>query len=247
MGYRGETAGDAVEAPTASGVLRLVIEPRVIRLSLGQRSLHIADEIATLVEHGKSKDDSYPYPLSGPLVIARDVPRDDLGIWVEVPPRGKRPAGMKRIFGVEPLSLLERDGLAALQVLDSLVHRLRAATAQMTGGVRRAIEMGSAKSNGIDKVLLVDHGDRFAVFSRALFRDRAKLACTVHDDGRVEVMTSKGTATVTVKSKFGVTVLGDYIRFADRHGNDVVRVSMPWIEPEDRRELARRIGQLVDR
>ena len=49
-----------------------------------------------------------------------------------------------------------------------------------------------------------------------------------------------------MRSQHGVTVWGDYVRFADPDGTDLARVAIPWIAPEDRRELARRIGQLVD-
>jgi len=57
VGYRGEPAGEALEAPTAAGPLRLTIDPKVIRLSVGDRTVLLADEIATLVEHGKKVDD----------------------------------------------------------------------------------------------------------------------------------------------------------------------------------------------
>ena len=56
-----------------------------------------------------------------------------------------------------------------------------------------------------------------------------------------------GDHTVTVRSRFGVTVLGDYIRFADPTGLDLSRVSLPWIAREDREELARRFGAMVER
>jgi len=247
VGYRGEAGADAVEAPTATGTLRVEIGPRVIKLSLGDHSLHIADEVVTVVVHAGKKDIKTAYPLVGSLVVARDVPRDDLGVWVEVPADKKRPRGMRRIFGVAPVSLLERDGLAALARLDALVHRLRAATMLLAGDVRRAVELGSAKHDGLDKVLVADHGDRYVVYARALFRDRARFAMAIHDDGRVEIPDGKRTREVVVRSRYNVTVLGDYICFADSHGVDLARVSMPWIEPEDRRELARRIGQLVDR
>jgi hypothetical protein len=46
---------------------------------------------------------------------------------------------------------------------------------------------------------------------------------------------------------YGVTVRGDHVRFADRHGTDRARIRVPWVGPEDREELARRIGQLVHR
>ena len=40
-----------------------------------------------------------------------------------------------------------------------------------------------------------------------------------------------------MSSKFGITVSGDYIRFIDRHGTDLARLSIPWITREDREEL----------
>ncbi|HEV7558364.1 MAG TPA: hypothetical protein VGO00_23000, partial [Kofleriaceae bacterium] len=86
----------------------------------------------------------------------------------------------------------------------------------------------------------------YVIYARALFRDRARYAMAIHDDGRIEIADGKRTREVVVRSRFNVTVLGDYICFADEYGVDLARVSMPWIEPEDRRELARRIGQLVD-
>jgi hypothetical protein len=50
-----------------------------------------------------------------------------------------------------------------------------------------------------------------------------------------------------VTSKFQITIWGDYIRFSDAKATDVARAEFPWLAPEDRRELARRIGVLVDR
>jgi hypothetical protein len=161
---------------------------------------------------------------------------------MEIEP-GKPRAGVRRIFGVEPVSLLEPEGLVALAALDRLAHRLRNELAPRAGDIRRAIEIG----RGLDKVLVADHGDRFIVYARRLFRDRARFAMAIHDDGRIVVPDRKGTREITVTSRFGVTVWGDYVRFADPHGTDLAKVSIPWIAPEDRKELARRIGQLVDR
>jgi len=62
-------------------------------------------------------------------------------------------------------------------------------------------------------------------------------------------MTARGAAVreITVRSRHGVTVVGDYVRFADPEGVDLAKVAIPWVTPEDRDELARRIGQLIDR
>ena len=51
---------------------------------------------------------------------------------------------------------------------------------------------------------------------------------------------------IRVTDRFGITVRGDYVRFADRHGMDLAKIAIPWIALEDRQELARRIGLLVD-
>jgi len=237
-----------------------MLGPNRADLAVAQRTLHIADRVATLVEHKKQKQDRRAsVKILGNLVVARGVPREDVGLWIEhvaAPDepagKGKRrrreratPAGMQRIFGVAPVSLLERDGLGALGRLDTVAQRLRAHLADLAGDIKRAVEIGSG--DPLDKVLLADHGDRYVFYARRLFRDRARLVLTVHADGRIVVRDGQTTQEATVTSRFGITVRGDYIRFADRHGTDLARVSLPWLGPEDRDEVARRIGQLVDR
>ena len=244
MAYRDESA-DAIEAPTADGTLRAELTPRAVKLQVALRTLHVAERFVTVIEHHKkqkAKDRRTSVKLAGRLVVARDVPHEDFGIWAEIDAETPK-RGMRRIFGVEPVSLLDADGLTALASLDRLAHRVKAELADLAGDIRRAFEIG----RGLDKVLLADHGDHFVVYARRLFRDRARFAMAIHDDGRIEVPDGKKLREITVRSRFGVTVWGDYIRFSDKNGADLARVSIPWIAPEDRRELARRIGQLVDR
>ncbi|HEX3761989.1 MAG TPA: hypothetical protein VHW23_24985 [Kofleriaceae bacterium] len=250
MAYR-DDAGDACEAPTAEGPLRAELAGGDLRLAVAGRSLHVAARFVTLVEHHRkhaAKDRRTSIALAGQLVVARDAQRESLGVWVEIEPGTPR-AGFRRIFGVEPLSLLEPGGLGALPALDRLTQRVRHGLAHLAPDVRRATEIGSPASGGLDKVLAVDHGERIVVYARGLFRDRARFAMTVHDDGRIAVRGTGGAAApeVTVRSRHGVTVVGDYIRFADPHGADLARVSIPWLSPEDRAELAHRIGQRIDR
>jgi hypothetical protein len=241
VAYR-DDAAEVLEAPTAEGTLRIELGPRATRLSVANRTLHVVGRVATVVEHRKPKQRRQSFAIDGRLVTARDVPHEDLGVWLELEPRVGRRTGMRRIFGVEPASTLEPGGLAALALLDRAAHRLRAALGELAGDVVRAVEIG----RGLDKVLVADHGDRFAVYARRLFRDRARLAAEIHTDGRVVVLDGARRREVTVRSRFGVTVVGDYVRFADPDGEDLARFAIPWIGPEDRRELARRIGQLVD-
>ena len=244
MAYR-DDSGDAIEAPTADGTLRAELAPRSVKLQVALRTLQISERFAVVVDHHKktkAKDKRTSLKIAGRLVVARDVPHEDFGVWIELDPETPK-AGMRRIFGVEPVSLLDPYGLVALASLDRLVHRVKHEVADLAGDVRRAFEIG----RGLDKVLLADHGERFVVYARRLFRDRARFAMAIHDDGRIVVPDGKKLREITVRSRFGVTVWGDYVRFADKNGTDLARVSIPWIAPEDRRELARRIGQLVDR
>jgi hypothetical protein len=260
MAYRGDDAGDALEAPTHEGILKVVLGPNRVDLAVAQRSLHILDRVATLVEHKKQKQERRgSVKIAGNLVVARGFPREDVGIWIERLPTDKptrkpkrkpkdeaKPLpSMQRIFGVEPVSLLERDGLGALGRLELVAQRLRAHLGDLAGDVRRAIEIGSG--HALDKVLLADHGDHYTFYARRLFRDRARFAMAVYADGRIVVPDGKQLREVNVTSKFGITVRGDYVRFADRHGTDLAKVSLPWLGPEDRDDVARRIGQLVDR
>jgi hypothetical protein len=149
--------------------------------------------------------------------------------------------GMKRVFGAEPKDTIADDGLAALRALDALAARLKIALTPLAHGARRAYEMG----RGLDKVLLVDHGGRLVLYKRELFRDRARRACEVGEDGTVVVIEKHGELRATCRDRHHVSLLGDYIRFSDPTGLDLVRVSVPWVTREDREELARRFGDLV--
>jgi hypothetical protein len=144
---------------------------------------------------------------------------------------------------------MHADGLRALAKLDTVALRLRSAVEDYAAAVdiwsARAVEIGGG--HALDKVLLADYGDHHAIYARKLFRDRARFLASIQDDGRVLVPDGKVVHEVSVKSRYGITVRGDYIRFADHRGIDLARISVPWVGPEDREELARRIGVLVQR
>jgi len=250
VAYR-DDSGDVCEAPTAEGLLRAQFAPRHVRLAVASRSLDVTDQFATAVEHRRraENDRRRSFRITGRLIVARDVPREGLGIWVDIEPAEGPRAGVRRIFGVEPTSLLEPAGLASLAALDHLAKRIHQELGHLAPEVRRAFEIGSAAASGLDKVLVVDCADRYVVYARRLFRDRARFAMAIHGDGRIVIPEGRGAAVreITVRSRHGVTVVGDYVRFADPHGADLAMVAIPWIAPEDRDELARRIGQLIDR
>lgn len=241
MAYRGDDAGDALQAPTAEGDLKVELGPNRLDMTVGPRTLHIADGIATIDEVRKQKSERRAsYKLDGILVIARGWPREGFGIWTELAAeKGESTRPMQRVFGVEPADLMAGGGLAALAKLDSIAQRVRAHLDPITK-LHRGVEIGAG--HALDKVLFADLGDRHVLYARKLFRDRARLALTVHHDGRI-VVPDGGEVTIT--NRFSITVRGDYLRFADKTGVDVARVAVPWIGPEERDELARRIGQLV--
>lgn len=244
--YRADDAATRLEAPTAEGTLTLVLGPDRVDLLVGQRSFHIADRVATVIEHKRKKQERRAsVKIAGPVVVGRGWPRESMGVWVELVEPAVDPAPMQRIFGVEPASLMEGTGLTALARLDAIATRLRGHLDTLGMTVRRGVEIGAG--HALDKVLFADHGDRHIVYARKLFRDRARFTMTIYDDGRIVVPDGKTTREVRVTNRFGVTVRGDYVRFADPQGTDLAKVSVPWIGPEDRDELARRIGQLVHR
>jgi hypothetical protein len=153
MAYRGDDAGDALEAPTADGVLKATLGPNRLDLALGTRTLHIADGVATLVEHKKQKQERRAsHKIVGPVVIVRGWPRESFGLWIELDEsaaNGKKkptsdPLPMQRIFGVEPPSLFEFAGLVALGKLDALHQRVRAHVEGFSS-VLRGVEIGSGQ------------------------------------------------------------------------------------------------------
>lgn len=255
MAYRGEDAGDILEAPTADGPVSVNLGPNRLALSVGARSLHLAERVATVTEvvgKKQKKTKRTSFTIAG-IIYGRGFPRDDIGLWIEAKddvsktqPRGS----LRRIFGISPVSLLDPDGLRSLARLEAIASRLRSAVADYAeaAGVwhARGVEIGSG--HPLDKVLFADYGDHHAIYARKLFRDRARfLAAVHHGDGRIVVPDGKVNHEVSVTSRYSITVRGDYIRFADKTGTDQARISVPWVGPEDREELARRIGVLVHR
>jgi hypothetical protein len=236
-------AGEAawIEAPTREGVLRLEVGPRT-RLELANKIVLIDgdfvtfEELATKGKHVKTVKKTSERIGQRRLILARDVPRDDVGVWIEMDD-----GGMRRVFGAEPKDTIAEDGLVALRALDSLAARLKIALAGFAHDARRAIEVG----RGLDKALLVDFGGRLVLYKRELFRDRARRACEVTEDGTVLIMEKDRMTRAVCHDRHHVSLLGDYIRFSDPTGLDLARVSVPWVTREDREELARRFGDLL--
>lgn len=239
--YREADVSERFEVAAREGQARLELGPRWCRLGLGERlTLSVAEDFATLVKvqsRRRRKQRSLRLGEQARLFMARGVPTNDIGIWYE-----GVPGVAERLIGLRPPELLDDDAMRAWQVVDRMAQRLRLVLAPHSPGVARVIEVGQ----GADRVLIVDLVDGIEIYVRRLFRERARRAMTVYRDGTVALVAKKGERRIHCRSRYGVTVIGDYIRFADPTGADLGALSVPWVTPEDRRFVVQLIGQLID-
>ncbi|HEY1552362.1 MAG TPA: hypothetical protein VGG28_31260 [Kofleriaceae bacterium] len=227
MAYRDDATG-ALTARAAEGELRAELGPTVT-VALGDRRLLVTDRFASLIERDKQLES---FELATPLVVARDPVYDDLGVWT-IDAQGAR-----RVFGARPRSTLEPGGLDDLRRFEDVARQIRSGLAPHAGDVVRASEHGRV---ALDKVLMIERGERIELFARKLFKDRARLVVALHPDRRVVV----DGIEVTLGSPYSITVRGDLLRFADETGTDRAQVALPWLAAEERQEVARRLAAAV--
>lgn len=239
--YREADATEILEVPAREGRVRLELGPRSFRVQVGERlELTVAEDFATLIKVSRRRRRKKQRSIrlgQARLLLARGVPTNDIGIWHE-----PSPGLVERLVGMRPPELLDNEAMGAWHLVDRMAQRLREVLAPHAHGVLRAIEVGQ----GADRVLITDLEDRLELYVRRLFRERARRAMEAHRDGTVVLAVRGGTTRVECHSRYGITVIGDYIRFADPTGADLGALSIPWISPEDRRYLVRLIGQVVD-
>lgn len=234
MPYRDDD-GESLAAPTADGKLTASFAGRRIGLALDERAIAIERDGLAITVGSKTEH----VHIDGALVIARGVPRDDLGVWLEIDDRGA--AAARRVFGVEAIATFDAAAIDALRLLDALARRVRGALLEYERDIVHATELGAG--HPLDKVLVVDRGERFDVYTRRLFGGYARRVLEVRRDGRVSLVGA--VDEVMLPSPHAITVRGDFVRFADATGVDRVRLGIPWITPEERHELAARIAKFV--
>jgi hypothetical protein len=240
--FRDALGGEVLACPTSGGTLKLELAPHHTALVLADLQLVIARGTVTLTRALRRGVRRVVRPIGARLIVARGLPSEGVGLWLE-----DRPGEVERVFGVEPHDLYADDGLWALRQLDRLARRLGQALASLGHGVRGALEIGPSSDRGVDKVLVADHGDHLTVFRRSLFRQRARRVLDAWSDGRVVLPTPRGDISIPCRSRFSVQVIGDFVRFTTLGGDDLARISLPWLSREDREELVLRIGAMVER
>lgn len=234
--YRDTVAAERIEAITRDGQAVLELAPQHLRLSVGGLlEVSIAGRRMTLTRTGKRRVKTQRLEL-GRLVVARAWPTGDVALW-----RDLRPGVVERVLGLPPLGLLHGRGLAALRGLDRLGRRLEEALRDRAEGARSATEYG----HGQHRVLEIDGGDRIVLHARPVFRERPRRVAEVCADGSLAVPGRKRAHRARVRDRYGVIVSGDRVRFCDPEGRDLASVFLPWIAPEDRAEIARRLQRLV--
>lgn len=228
-----------LEAPTRHGPARLELGPASVILQVGDhRRVAISPREVSVTQLDKRKPKKKSYPLADArLIIARGNPTEDVGLWYE-----PRAGMMRRVFGLQQVPLLDHDAMQAWKDVDRLAKRLANALSDYRGDVVRAAEFG----RGADRVLMTDDGHRYTIYVRRLFRERQRRALEVHDTGKLVFVTRHGEQEKACYSRFGVTVLGDRVRFAEPDGTDIGSIWLPWIAPEDRHEIARLFAKLID-
>ncbi len=165
MPYR--RSGETLEIRTAAGAHEIVttVDGLEVRSPDGPHVI-VTRTTATLHARGRRTAIS----IHGHVVVAENVARNELGLWVE------SQGAMRRIF--------------------SLPHRT--AKSAMRGALRRhhptvvtAAEIGAARH----RMLLIELSDRHLLYAGRLFREHADLALTLFHNGRVD---PDGTLMLTV-------------------------------------------------
>ncbi len=237
--YRELAAAPTYQAPSRDGTVSLDVGPQHVRLELGERlRLTVAGSVATWVRHRRGGQRRRELTLAQRCLWAvRSFPTGDLAIWYE-----RRPGLVERLGGVKPVAPFDAGALAAWRALDRVAEELARALAEHAGGATEAVELG----RGHHRVLLVQLADRLVVHARPLFRERPRRALEVCRDGSLVLPGRSRDVRGRLATRSQVTASGDRICFTTGNGRDLLSLWLPWIAIEDRQEIARRFGDLVD-
>lgn len=235
--YREPPSAAPALAPSRDGPVRVEAGADGVRLELGARyrlAVSGGRAVWTRIRRGRRRTLSLGRAR---LWVARAHPTRELALWYEC-----QPGRVERLGAARPVALFDTGALAAWRALDRAAAELARALGPWAGEVEEATELG----RGGHRVLLVRHPDRLVVYARPLFRERPRRVLEVCGDGTIVVPGRDADRRARFHTRFGVSVSGDRVVFCDRDDRRVAVLLLPWIAPEDRQELARRFGDLVD-
>ena len=237
--YRDHPVAPPAVAPSRDGAVRVEVGLHQLRLELGERRrLVVSGGAARWIRRQRRRDRIRELPLGrARLWVARAHPTRDLALWVEI-----EPGVVERLGGARPVPLLEPEALAAWRALDRVEAAARGGLEPWSGGALEATELGK----GGHRVLVLRFPDRLVVLARPLFRERCRRVLEVCFDGTLVVPGRRGDRRARVHARAGISLTADRIHFCDRDEREVAVLWLPWIAPEDRRELARRFADLID-
>jgi len=235
--YREPPSVAPAVAPSRDGPVRVESGTHGVRVELGGRfrlAVSGGRAVWTRIRRGRRRTLSLGRAR---LWVVRAHPTRELALWYEA-----EPGRVERLGAVRPVPLFDAGALAAWRALDRAAGELARALAPWAGQVEEATELG----RGGHRVLLVRFADRLVVYARPLFRERPRRTLEVCRDGTIVVPGRDEDRRARFHTRFGVSVSGDRVVFSDRDEQRVASLLLPWIAPEDRQELARRFGELVD-
>ena len=187
-------------------------------------------------------------------MVARGFQSEEVALWHST----DEGATYQRLFGLTPPALLDAEALRGWQAMEKLGKRLFEAMLSFT---HKRTETGARPTHateyggGRDHALVVDFSDRAVVYARptlatifpSFFKSGPTRCFEVFSEGKV--MSCKGDEdqdTTQCNSRYSVTISGDRIRFAQPNGEEGEMLVLPWVSPEDRAELRKRFGAMVD-
>ena len=135
--YRETFSQAQYQAPTEIGTVRLVIEPRFIKIELGNQEWSIGNDEISVLTVGKRRTKKRSMLLGGShLYMAKAWPTGEISLWVE-----RKPFGAQRLLGLRPVVGMDQIAIAGWAKLERLAAQLKRALSPYMAGAS-AFEMG---------------------------------------------------------------------------------------------------------
>ncbi len=217
--------------------MRLVIEPRFIKIELGTQVWSIGNDEISVISVGKRRTKKKSMLLGGShLYMAKAWPTGEISLWIE-----RKPFGAQRLLGLRPVVGMDQAAIAGWAKLERLAAQLKRALSPYMAGAS-AFEMG----RGGHRVFGLQYPEKVVVFARPIFREYPRRILEVSSEGTL-VLPKRKSEDLRIDMHAGMEVIasGDRICFCRPDGQQTARLFLPWISSPDRVELTRRIQGLV--